>query len=870
MLPDTVPSVKNRSVALAIALLLASATPAIAQPRIDPRIGQRLARGPLVVDRQARAIDVVATVHAIADVPRLSTLAGLSVHVVDGRPLHYRRDVLVRVTSALGLRSLAQASFVESVALAPLRGLRPLDRSAELIGLEGARGAGDPMEPWTGAGVIVADVDTPPDVYHPALFRGDAGWFDWIDVDHDGHLRPGVDAIDLDADGVADPSEIARVVRAAAFDWFQSGVPEITSVRSASFDPGLDWLYLDLDGNGRRGVGAEDGFDDTALALGEPLFTPDDVDRDGQLDPEERLVRLGSSKLRALFIGGGGIFAGMTFQRGESLARADGDYTGGIEGYSDTLHGSGVIGILAADLPLVGRRRVGIAPDADYVSAFSTDGSIAALYWALEFAPDVVIHEYVNWVQTPLDGSDPASTAIDDSTRMEHMAHVCPAGNIGGARKHAQATIDAATPTTWTLEIPDGRRYVAISLYAPMGAGLTVSFRDVDGVEHTPSSGRPEDAAGASLYYDRGRSTRGIDEHDFVLYTDESTTIPSGDVSVTITVVASDLVHGFVSDDVSGFALGAAWQGTIVTDASTIAWPATADACTAVGAVPAYTREDGVWAASGGERAHEIRGFSGRGPRIDGEARVHIVAPDNPISLLGHGPIYPQYPDYFVAPQGAYMPFGGTSGAGPHVAGVAALLAQRGVRGADVRGVLMDSAIDDGAGGTLPNDTYGAGRLSAVRALGGDPDGTAPLASLVASVTTAISGERFTLTPSATDAEGGALEVRWDDGYDGTWDTAYAPLEARDLRITALGVSRFKVRVRDASGRFDEAAIAIEVIAAPPDAGPPDAGPDASDLVPGGGGSCTCRIGTRASDGTSSVLVLIASAIALRRRAARS
>src|SRR3989304_1254878 len=65
----------------------------------------------------------------------------------------------------------------------------------------------------------------------------------------------------------------------------------------------------------------------------------------------------------------------------------------------------------------------------------------------------------------------------------------------------------------------------------------------------------------------------------------------------------------------------------------------------------------------------ELRHCRGRGPRVDGARKVDIAAPGNfdVFSIVSK--------DTF-RPQGAYEWFGGTSAAGPHVAGAVAVLLQ--------------------------------------------------------------------------------------------------------------------------------------------------------------------------------------------------
>ena len=217
---------------------------------------------------------------------------------VDGQVVSYDRFVPADVDAAAALALVARPE-VARVSIVPARGPLPLDHSAQLIRLADARGARPALDWMTGKGVVVGDVDTLVDIFHPTFFRGDAGYYDWIDVDGDGVLTPGVDAVDLNRNGKVDPGEKAQVITAEAYsDETRASVP----ARSGSFDPSLDWLYLDTNGNDQRDYGAAAGFDDTTPAFGEPLFVPDDVNRNGQIDVGERVVRLGTSKFRDVYV----------------------------------------------------------------------------------------------------------------------------------------------------------------------------------------------------------------------------------------------------------------------------------------------------------------------------------------------------------------------------------------------------------------------------------------------------------------------------------------------------------------------------------------------------------------------------------------
>src|SRR6185295_4838439 len=88
------------------------------------------------------------------------------------------------------------------------------------------------------------------------------------------------------------------------------------------------------------------------------------------------------------------------------------------------------------------------------------------------------------------------------------------------------------------------------------------------------------------------------------------------------------------------------------------------------------------------------------------------------------------------------------------------------------------------------------------------------------------------------DGNDGALQAKWDDGYDGSWDTGYDAVAPHPIVVPAAGKYPFKVRVRNASGHIAEAVIWAEIGGG------------------GGGGGCGCRTTPTSSElGFSGVLL---------------
>lgn len=823
----------------------------VAPPTWNPRARVTPGRAAVVIELRPGA-----TVDAIVALANHD----VTVERIAGRPLAWQRFVSVTV-GRRGLAALARSASVARVRLATQAGMPPLDRSAQRLGLEAARGAGR-ATPLTGEGVVIADLDTLVDVFHPAFFRADAGYYDWIDENRDGHFTPGRDAIDLDGNGVGDPSEIAVLLPAAPMSFY--GV-STSSLRHGAFDPSIDWVFLDTLRNGVRDFSVSAGFDDTTPAFGEPLFVPDDVNGDGMIGPEERFARLGTSKIRAVLVEIETPYP-TRFERtrGVDLSTLAGDYTGGIYGYSDSLHGTGVDGILVGDVPFLHRRWVGIAPDAELLVAFETQHTTDSLMWALTRHPDVVLHEYVTWTRAVLDGSDPVSSMIDASTASDGVTHVCPSGNIGGSRKHGTFVVPAGATFDAIVDAPDRYPELEITIHHRSTSTLGLSLVEPDGFTVHGLVGTPLPlTTGGTLYAMDETTTRGWRVASFAASNydpmDPSLTVSSGHWTVRIVgdPTMATTVEGYVSDSTSGFGVGAVWT-LPTTDASTMAFPSTADACLAVGAFPSHTDADGPWYSGGSDGV--IRDFSGRGPRIDHARTIDISAPDDPWAPLGVGEVYPTSPGYLVAPAGAYQVFGGTSGAGPHAAGVAALLVQHGLRAPAVRTAIDTGALHDVATGPVPNDDHGHGRLSAAGALGVSLSGTPPTVTLITDPAAALPGTTVHLVPTVDDADGVAgLTLQWDVGYDGVWDGPADVVAPRELTSDHVERIHVKVRATDDTGRAAEAAVLVVFTdRLPVDAGVDSGRTDAGVGRASSGGNCAVGGGARAPPAAPGAILAMA------------
>ncbi len=673
----------------------------------------------------------------------------------------------------------------------------PLEVTGEIIGAAQART--HPDFGADGRGTTIALIDTGVDVLHPFFFRADGGLYAWIDVNGDGVFDPGLDAVDLDGNGRAGHNEVLRVLDATdVVDFADRQLDNDDGVLQAQ----RDWLYADMNGDHVRNVGVEAGFNESTPAYGEAVFVVDDANRDGKLEPGEKLVRLKTSKIAKY------VTADATYVRGENLIDAA---TGGADA---ALHGSGSAGILVGGQPGY-HTRVGIAPGADLMvygvgERLLDQNSLPLddLQQAVDDGATVVLHEWTNAFTMPLDGSTNFEAAMS-AARDAGVVQVNPVGNLNIAQKHVQRTVHAGDDLALDFHVGDGfdvdgthQAYSSV-----FGSLQWRGDNDLD-VVLRPPSGPPIDlnsriasSRGAGLQVDatRERTNRGTTIVRFYIEApNNGASLPQGHWSFVLSgFQKDDTVYGRISDAYSNWHPGVGWDDP-TGDQTTLAFPATADA--AVG-VAAYAGRMAT-PMEGGAQVGELRTFSGRGPRIDGAQAVDIAAPDDPFVPLGATPAI------LAADWGRswFTRFGGTSGASPHVAASVALLRQMHPDWTpdQIEQRLFDTADHRALSpspASIPDNGWGWGKLDVYRALF-DEDPPAHNAAPMATLRAMASPEGLVWDASqSSDPDGDALQYRFDADYDGQWDTDWTDDPSFSVALPADGATRvMRLEVRDVHG----------------------------------------------------------------------
>ena len=241
-------------------------------------------------------------------------------------------------------------------------------------------------------------------------------------------------------------------------------------------EPDLDWLFIDVNGNGRRDFDADARPEGEATdALGEPLFAMLDRDGDGQFSARDRLIPLRRSRVHVYRN------ADRTYRRGVDLTQAPHD--------SD-LHGTGVWGILAGGP--THHRFAGIAPRATILHFHRNRYNLVdAIHFAVAEKAHLVLHEYGAWVHQYGDGSSIVERLVGHSQTLG-IPHVLPAGNLASSRRSARFTLAAGETKTLTLFLP--RRQIQV-LY---GSVIWTGSESVQAFV-TPRNGREERLPTAAL-----------------------------------------------------------------------------------------------------------------------------------------------------------------------------------------------------------------------------------------------------------------------------------------------------------------------------------------------------------------------------------
>ena len=672
-----------------------------------------------------------------------------------------------------------------------------------------------------GQGRTAAVIDFNLDPFHPSLFHADGGMYDWVDVNKNGVFSPGYDGIDVDEDGVISDGEVIRLAEfpVIVFEWGGGNNGVITNADS-TFSPYSDYIFLDLNDNGYRDVGDDFGADAYTPGLGEPAFVGDDVNGNGVLDLGEKLFRLGTPKVKAIYdVGRDAVYSpGPGFSEYVE-AVVTGNNEDEIE-FHGTYESTRIAGG-HAEIQHMG----GIAPGADIIFIdieSESGGSIlaggdlnSALVWANELGARAFNYAYGDMITQYADGSSLLESTIAE-LHAQGIPQSASAGNEGDSPRHGIVELPAYSSVEVPIQAGFGQgHYVPDKFFLTLRwkGSSNVSISGMIGPDGTVITGSPEsavqvDGEGIIFSYFGGVSTRGNSLEGRVLAHVEGKQIPKGewilgiqnssaqDVEVDIWVAAQvpwPVVH-LPDEDMH-------------TRQQSLTHPATADGIFTVGACSVLNWHPG---AAGPDNC-PLAGYSSAGPRIDGERQLALVAPTD---LLAGYPL--------LKYSGGYLSFGGTSGASPHVTGTNLLVLQRfpDALEQEITERMVDGLAKGPEQGTLPNTVWGDGILNTWSAVFPEIEQTSPLRGMslvLDGPQEVLKGTTIELSVVIMDDDDEAdveqLQIMIDHEYDGIYEQG--PEEGPVVRVEipdVIGSWPVRVRAVDGQGNLWGALWTFEVI----------------------------------------------------------
>lgn len=545
--------------------------------------------------------------------------------------------------------------------------------------------------PLTGKGVIIGDVDSGIDVFHPMFFFADGGEFTFIDVNGDGSLTIGEDGIDKNGDGKIESSEVLRYQEIRDNTW---GMLSTMGQLPGKYNPEFDFLYVDVNGNKKRDFGTKSGFTESDPTYGEQFFISIDENKNGKIEAGEKLVGLKTSKIRSVRQRDDVIR-----RRGIDLIETEEDKNG---------HGTGVAGLIIGGH--YGVQKIhGIAPDAemvfssiryDYTPRFVRNFTDLVGFLRDEKV-NILLFEDGEWMWEFMDGSSPEEEMVNQMAR-DGVTIIGGAGNMSGGNMVLIDQLKTGKSVTYTASC-SGKPDEDVSkndgvffsfLWKDASSNIKFEVETPDG----KSTGELSEGSGIlktgqyKIFYSREVSPKGTVMMKFGASTQDSD-IVRGKFKIKVTSDKDQEIRGYVVDVTQSWSGNARWiNSNAITDESNICFPSTADSCMAIGAY--------VFNVGWMDQVGDLASYSSKGYNITGKLGVDITGP-------GHS-------TFSTEKNNTYQIFSGTSSAAPHVVGTAALLLQYdpSLTHEKIRMILLNSARKDNFTGDVPNPEWGYGKLN--------------------------------------------------------------------------------------------------------------------------------------------------------------
>jgi len=387
----------------------------------------------------------------------------------------------------------------------------------------------------------------------------------------------------------------------------------------------------------------------------------------------------------------------------------------------------------------------GMAPKADIITVKAGNGTypfsnvIDGMNYCGEVGKDegkpVVVNMSLGASSGPHDGTTTQDAAVDNFTSTSGRAITISAGNEGDSEMHATNSISSSGSTTFDIDVsgdPSSGEFRA-DVWMSSADDVSVKIETPSGTTVgpvAPGDGSTTDSTSdGEVYLDNvTESNLGSGDRQMRIDVDDDAGTAPGEGTWTVTLdntSSNSVTHhtwlydGDISGSVSADLVGGNSNYTIGTPGSS------KDAIT-VGAFNHRWRwcdnsdSQDCWLVSNSfDDSDDIASFSSIGPLRKGTRKPEITAPGQRMGS-SYSDDMGSLPDSKVLPGGDHRILQGTSMSAPSTAGAIALLLQEdpNLTQGDIKTALQSTArTDTYTGGSLPNNTWGYGKLDAVRAM---------------------------------------------------------------------------------------------------------------------------------------------------------
>ncbi len=424
-----------------------------------------------------------------------------------------------------------------------------------------------------------------------------------------------------------------------------------------------------------------------------------------------------SSRILSIWDQTSGLF-GAKYDRSDIESDIAGGFgpNSGIVRESDTEgHGTHVMGIIAGDGSSSSTGMIGVAPGAQIIEVktpFYTSDILSGVRYIFDQAEQAGLPAVVNLSlggqDGPHDGTSLFEQGLDELLDRPGRAIVVSAGNEGDELLHIAHTLSG---NSFTFSVDPGSDSLDMSLWYPGSSTFTITATPPIGSPLTVAVGSIDHATSMSgtVSVDNASAGTNPENHD-------------NEVLITLSELSSGAPWSITITDAGGGGRFDGWitstDGRIIggdTD-ETIDEPGNAKKVITVGSFNTKAQ----WASLAGQQDFSsstqigaLSYFSSLGPTRDGRQKPEIAAPgawicstlsaDSPSAL------------YLTNPDGVHTMNLGTSMAAPHVTGTIALMLSEDpqLTSDQIKATLTDTATQDTFTGSVPNTSWGWGKLNA-------------------------------------------------------------------------------------------------------------------------------------------------------------